>query len=111
MVVVSFYLQIQSTSEYQGLTYLSICCCHQVPIAIERLPKYTQPAFEGFKTLNRIQSKLYKAALESDENLLLCAPTVSDVDMFIQAMLLKYGSTSFSNPISVRDRWGISYLG
>ncbi|KAG5318519.1 U520 helicase, partial [Pseudoatta argentina] len=42
---------------------------------IEQLPKYVQPAFDGFKTLNRIQSRLYQTALESDENLLLCAPT------------------------------------
>ncbi|XP_071957394.1 U5 small nuclear ribonucleoprotein 200 kDa helicase-like [Antedon mediterranea] len=44
-------------------------------VAIERLPKYAQPAFEGFKSLNRIQSRLYKTAMESDENVLLCAPT------------------------------------
>lgn len=48
-------------------------------VTIEKLPKYVQPAFEDFKTLNRIQSRLHKAALESDENLLLCAPTVSDM--------------------------------
>lgn len=46
-------------------------------VSVEKLPKYAQAGFEGFKTLNRIQSKLYRAALESDENLLLCAPTVS----------------------------------
>ena len=45
-------------------------------IGIDKLPKYVQPAFEGFKSLNRIQSRLHKAALEKDENLLLCAPTV-----------------------------------
>ena len=45
-------------------------------VAIEKLPKYAQPAFEGFKSLNRIQSRLCKAALENDDNLLLCAPTV-----------------------------------
>ncbi|XP_053694664.1 U5 small nuclear ribonucleoprotein 200 kDa helicase [Sabethes cyaneus] len=44
-------------------------------LTIEKLPKYVQPVFAGFKTLNRIQSRLYKTALESDENLLLCAPT------------------------------------
>lgn len=44
-------------------------------IPIEKLPKYVQPVFTGFKTLNRIQSRLWKAALESDENMLLCAPT------------------------------------
>ncbi|MCP9262026.1 hypothetical protein DINM_005324 [Dirofilaria immitis] len=44
-------------------------------IAITDLPKYVQPAFEGFKTLNRIQSRLCDSALKSDEHLLLCAPT------------------------------------
>ncbi|VVC86803.1 unnamed protein product [Leptidea sinapis] len=44
-------------------------------LPVEKLPKYVQPAFEGFKTLNRIQSRISKAALESDENLLVCAPT------------------------------------
>ncbi|XP_002030655.2 putative U5 small nuclear ribonucleoprotein 200 kDa helicase [Drosophila sechellia] len=42
---------------------------------VDKLPKYVQPVFDGFKTLNRIQSRLYKAALDSDENMLLCAPT------------------------------------
>uniref|UniRef100_A0A914ZLT1 U5 small nuclear ribonucleoprotein 200 kDa helicase n=1 Tax=Parascaris univalens TaxID=6257 RepID=A0A914ZLT1_PARUN len=44
-------------------------------IPISDLPKYAQPAFEGFKTLNRIQSKLCDSALKTDEHLLLCAPT------------------------------------
>lgn len=44
-------------------------------VPIENLPKYVQPAFEGFTTLNRIQSRISKAAMESDENLLVCAPT------------------------------------
>jgi replicative superfamily II helicase len=45
-------------------------------VEIDKLPKYVQSAFEGYKTLNRIQSHLVKSALENDENLLLCAPTV-----------------------------------
>lgn len=44
-------------------------------VSIETLPQYVQPAFEDFKTLNRIQSRLHKVCLGSDENLLLCAPT------------------------------------
>uniref|UniRef100_A0A673G4V8 U5 small nuclear ribonucleoprotein 200 kDa helicase n=1 Tax=Sinocyclocheilus rhinocerous TaxID=307959 RepID=A0A673G4V8_9TELE len=44
-------------------------------VAIEKLPKYAQAGFEGLKTLNRIQSKLFKTTLETDENLLVCAPT------------------------------------
>lgn len=45
-------------------------------MAIDKLPKYAQAGFEGFKTLNRIQSKLFKTTMETDENLLVCAPTV-----------------------------------
>ncbi|XP_055955275.1 U5 small nuclear ribonucleoprotein 200 kDa helicase [Patella vulgata] len=44
-------------------------------VPIDRLPKYAQPAFEGFKSLNRIQSRLCKVTMETDQNLLLCAPT------------------------------------
>ncbi|XP_074602133.1 U5 small nuclear ribonucleoprotein l(3)72Ab [Brevipalpus obovatus] len=44
-------------------------------LPIDKLPRYAQPAFKGFKTLNRIQSKVYKPAMMSDENLLICAPT------------------------------------
>ena len=47
-------------------------------VSIEDLPVYVQPAFKGFKTLNVIQTAVHKAALETDENLLICAPTVSD---------------------------------
>ncbi|CAF5096685.1 unnamed protein product, partial [Rotaria sp. Silwood1] len=42
---------------------------------ISNLPKYAQPAFDGYKELNRIQSQMVKATLETDENILLCAPT------------------------------------
>lgn len=51
---------------------------HQVLVAIDKLPKYAQAGFEGFKTLNRIQSKLFKTTMETDENLLVCAPTVRE---------------------------------
>lgn len=48
-------------------------------VPIDSLPPHVQPAFEVYraagKPLNRIQSKLHKAALENNENLLLCAPT------------------------------------
>lgn len=47
----------------------------EILVPVDKLPKYVQPVFDGFKTLNRIQSRLWKTALETDENLLLCAPT------------------------------------
>lgn len=61
-------------------------------IGIDRLPKYVQGAFEGFKSLNRIQSRLSKAALESDQNLLVCAPTgAGKTNVALLAMLREVG--------------------
>lgn len=54
----------------------------QALIPIDRMPKYAQPAFEKLKKLNPIQSRLYHAAFESDQNILLCAPTVSTLSLF-----------------------------
>ncbi len=44
---------------------------------ISSLPSWAQPAFDTYRSLNRIQSRLCDTALHTDENLLLCAPTVS----------------------------------
>eukprot|EP00906_Rhabdomonas_costata_P006818 RCo009880 len=44
-------------------------------VKISSLPKWAQPAFEGVTELNVVQSALYEAAFQSQENLLLCAPT------------------------------------
>ena len=44
---------------------------------IVELPKWAQTAFNNYRSLNRIQTRLQETALHSDENILLCAPTVS----------------------------------
>ncbi|KAI9907622.1 hypothetical protein PsorP6_002761 [Peronosclerospora sorghi] len=44
-------------------------------IKISTLPKWAQSAFNGMDSLNRVQSKMFSAAFETSENLLLCAPT------------------------------------
>ena len=44
-------------------------------VPISELPKWARPAFAGMRSLNRVQSRLYKAAFQSPKNLLLCAPT------------------------------------
>eukprot|EP00164_Ancoracysta_twista_P005304 GFYU01007260.1.p1 GENE.GFYU01007260.1~~GFYU01007260.1.p1 ORF type:complete len:2145 (-),score=864.44 GFYU01007260.1:262-6696(-) len=44
-----------------------------VPVA--SMPEWAQPAFAGMKALNRIQTKIYKTALFSADNMLVCAPT------------------------------------
>ncbi|KDO30202.1 hypothetical protein SPRG_04992 [Saprolegnia parasitica CBS 223.65] len=42
---------------------------------ISSLPSWMHGAFPKMESLNRVQSKMYSAAFESGENLLLCAPT------------------------------------
>uniref|UniRef100_A0A6G1SEP0 U5 small nuclear ribonucleoprotein helicase n=2 Tax=Aceria tosichella TaxID=561515 RepID=A0A6G1SEP0_9ACAR len=44
-------------------------------IQIEDLSEYERKAFPDLKTLNYIQSKIYKRAMSSDHSLLICAPT------------------------------------
>ena len=51
----------------------------EVLLPITQLPMWAQNTFTGCKNLNRIQSRLHKTALNSDQNLLLCAPTVGCV--------------------------------
>uniref|UniRef100_A0A8C6UZC2 Small nuclear ribonucleoprotein 200 (U5) n=1 Tax=Neogobius melanostomus TaxID=47308 RepID=A0A8C6UZC2_9GOBI len=61
-------------------------------VAIDKLPKYAQAGFEGFKNLNRIQSKLFKTTMDSDENLLVCAPTgAGKTNVALMAMLREIG--------------------
>ena len=44
-------------------------------VAIDRLPAWARTAFAGYERLNRIQSRIFPAAFETNENLLVCAPT------------------------------------
>lgn len=46
-------------------------------IPVSELPSWSRHAFFDTKQLNRIQSKIYKTAFETDENMLICAPTGS----------------------------------
>ena len=39
------------------------------------MPEWAQLAFSGYKTLNRIQSRIYTTAFTSNQNMLVCAPT------------------------------------
>ncbi|KAK9181778.1 hypothetical protein WN944_024917 [Citrus x changshan-huyou] len=44
-------------------------------IKISEMPEWAQPAFKGMTELNRVQSRVYKTALFSANNILLCVPT------------------------------------
>ncbi|KAM5170739.1 U5 small nuclear ribonucleoprotein 200 kDa helicase [Mantella aurantiaca] len=78
---------------------------------VEKLPKYAQAGFDGFKTLNRIQSKLFKAAMDTDENLLLCAPTgAGKTNVALMCMLREIGKhINVDGTINV-DNFKIIYI-
>ena len=44
-------------------------------VQVSTLPGFAQLIFEGVKQLNPIQSRVFPSAFNSDENILLCAPT------------------------------------
>lgn len=81
-------------------------------VAIESLPRYAQAAFEGFKSLNTIQSAVHKAALETDENMLICAPTgAGKTNTALLTMLREIGKHVNENDGRIRtDEFKIIYI-
>lgn len=39
------------------------------------MPEWTRPCFSQFEYLNAVQSRVFNCAFETNENLLVCAPT------------------------------------
>lgn len=80
-------------------------------VPIDRLPKYVQKVFDGYKSLNRIQSRLSKAALETDENLLLCAPTgAGKTNVALLCMMREIGKHINSDGTINADEFKIIYI-
>ncbi|KAJ3311396.1 DEIH-box ATPase [Blyttiomyces sp. JEL0837] len=44
-------------------------------VEIASMPAWSRAGFKNAKALNRVQSKVYPCAFESDKNMLICAPT------------------------------------
>ncbi|KAJ3008876.1 activating signal cointegrator 1 complex subunit [Thoreauomyces humboldtii] len=44
-------------------------------VMISELDEYTQRGFKGYKSLNRVQSIVFPIAFQTNENMLVCAPT------------------------------------
>ncbi|TRY69287.1 hypothetical protein TCAL_05639 [Tigriopus californicus] len=80
-------------------------------VTIEKLPAYARPAFEGYKSLNRIQSKLSDTCLNSDENVLLCAPTgAGKTNVALLTMLREIGKHVDPNGAIRGDEFKIIYI-
>jgi replicative superfamily II helicase len=48
---------------------------HEKTITIDLFESWIHPAYKGYKSLNRVQSIVYPIAFETNENMLVCAPT------------------------------------
>ncbi|XP_075249167.1 U5 small nuclear ribonucleoprotein 200 kDa helicase-like [Convolutriloba macropyga] len=80
-------------------------------VDIQDLPAYAQPAFKGFSHLNRIQSKVQKSALESDENMLICAPTgAGKTNVALLTMLRVIGKNMDMEARINTDQFKIVYI-
>lgn len=78
---------------------------------IDKLPKYVQPVFDGFKSLNRIQSRLWRSALETDENMLLCAPTgAGKTNVALLCMMREIGKHINDDGTINADEFKIIYI-
>lgn len=77
----------------------------EVPVRISSLPSWTHPVWGTTPSLNRIQSKVYPCAFQSDEPMLLCAPTgagkVSLDNDYANEAVLTASSTSSSSSLFI----------
>jgi antiviral helicase SLH1 len=48
---------------------------NEKPISIDEFEEWIRPTFKGYTGLNRVQSIVYPIAFQSNENMLVCAPT------------------------------------
>lgn len=79
-------------------------------IPISELDDWAQVAFRGYKTLNRIQSRLFQAAYRSNENLLVCAPTgAGKTDVAMLTILHEIGQHYVGGRLQ-RDEFKIVYV-
>ena len=62
--------------------------CFRPFIKVSQLDEVGQIAFRNTKSLNRIQSIVFESAYNSNENLLICAPTGAGNTNFIQIIIL-----------------------
>ncbi|CAF1379783.1 unnamed protein product [Adineta ricciae] len=78
---------------------------------ITSLPKYVQSAFEGYYSLNRIQTRLLKVTMESDENILLFAPNFSGkTNVAVLCILREIGKHIMADGKINIDKFKIIYV-
>lgn len=80
-------------------------------VSIDFLPPWAQMAFAGYKTLNRIQSRIFDAAFHTNQNLLVCAPTgAGKTNIAMISVLHEVGANMSDDGVIDGDAFKVVYV-
>lgn len=79
-------------------------------VAITQLDEWAQQAFQGYKSLNRIQSRIFQTAYDSNENILVCAPTGAGKTNIAMITILREISSNMKYMTIQKDDFKIVYV-
>lgn len=79
-------------------------------IEIRELDEFAQTAFQGYKSLNRIQSRIFHATYDTNENILVCAPTGAGKTNIAMIAILHEIGKHFKDGYLHKDEFKIVYV-
>ncbi|XP_004299306.1 PREDICTED: activating signal cointegrator 1 complex subunit 3 [Fragaria vesca subsp. vesca] len=79
-------------------------------IDIAELDDFAQAAFRGYKSLNRIQSRIYHTVYYTNENILVCAPTGAGKTNIAMISILHEIGQHFKDGFLHKDEFKIVYV-
>lgn len=79
-------------------------------IEIKELDDFAQAAFQGYKSLNRIQSRIFQTTYYTNENILVCAPTGAGKTNIAMIAVLHEIGQHFKDGYLHKDEFKIVYV-
>ncbi|XP_058788470.1 DExH-box ATP-dependent RNA helicase DExH14 isoform X2 [Vicia villosa] len=79
-------------------------------IEISELDDFAQAAFRGYKSLNRIQSRIFQTVYGTNENILVCAPTGAGKTNIAMISILHEIGQHFKDGYLHKDEFKIVYV-
>ncbi|XP_031554350.1 activating signal cointegrator 1 complex subunit 3-like [Actinia tenebrosa] len=79
-------------------------------VPISELDEIGQAAFKGMKSLNRIQSIVYDSAYNTNENLLICAPTGAGKTNIAMMTIVREIKQNIEQGVIRKDKFKIVYV-
>ncbi|KAE9467177.1 hypothetical protein C3L33_00911, partial [Rhododendron williamsianum] len=79
-------------------------------IEIKELDEIAQAAFHGYKSLNRIQSRIFQTTYHTNENILVCAPTGAGKTNIAMIAVLHEIGQHFKDGYLHKDEFKIVYV-